>query len=752
MCDTPQTAIVEEQTQLDSFFARLDAHVTLANRRLHEVTLNLDPSSPKAEALVQRETEYHALNEQLDRLAFAELGLVFGRIDVADSGDNPVPGFPGLDRRYIGRMGLDAKEDNYRTLIVDWRAPMARPFYTATTARPEGVVVRRHIRTSGRTVRAVHDEQLSETRENTDCPASESQHMVSEAQAHVAGEAALLHAMQRARSGRMRSIVETIQREQDQIIRDPWRGVLVVEGGPGTGKTAVALHRVAYLLYTWRKQLSRTGVLIVGPNSTFLDYISAVLPELGETGVVLSTVAGLYPGLNPTGIENDLTREVKGSAEMAHILAEDIKNYQTVPDTDLYLKVGSVEIPLRMAEIKRSRTRARLSRKPHNLARAVFREQILDYLARSYAHVIGDDPLGGGSLLSRADVDQLHDDLAIEPAVATLLNELWPILRPEEVLHNLLTSPQRIDSAAWEYDDETRSALFRTADAPWAASDAALLDELAELIGPCPTGEKTESPTSEEIDQRVKDAQETLDILAGSAFTDNDDDFDAEYLSAYDVIDAHSLAARQEVRDQRSTAQRAREDREWAYGHVVVDEAQELTPMEWRMLFRRSPNRWITLVGDTSQTGAPAGVDDWNETLYPFVGHRLRRHTLTVNYRTPQTVMDIADTVDPAERTSLSITEGRPVKWLPSDADPKTVATELKREDPERSVVIIGSEEGCRCVAEVKGLEYDHVVLVHPDTILQHGSQGRHDLYVALTRCTQSLTIIGGSPALNTET
>ena len=206
----------------------------MANEKLNEVQKDVDPHTPDADALIRRETEYHGLQAKLDRLNLAQLGLVFGRIDIDAPGDNPTE--EGLDRRYIGRMGLDAREDDYRTLLLDWRAPMARPFYLATTAQPEGVTVRRHIRTKGRLVTDINDEVLSGTG-----TASES--------AGVASESALYQALQRARTGHMESIVETIQREQDEIIRDNTRGVLVVEGGPGTGKTAVALHRVC-LLYT----------------------------------------------------------------------------------------------------------------------------------------------------------------------------------------------------------------------------------------------------------------------------------------------------------------------------------------------------------------------------------------------------------------------------------------------------------------------------------------------------------------------
>lgn len=716
--------IASEQAYVDGLFERLDNEVQAANVRLNEVQAAVDPHTPDADALVRRETEYHGLQAKLDRLNVAQLGLVFGRIDIDAPGDNPTP--EGLDRRYIGRMGLDAREENYRTLLLDWRAPMARPFYLATTAHPEGVHVRRHIRTTGRTVIGISDEVL-EGESSADS-------------SDVASESALHHVMQRARTGHMPSIVETIQREQDEIIRDNTRGVMVVEGGPGTGKTAVALHRVAYLLYTYREQLAATGVLIVGPNSTFLEYISRVLPELGETGVVLSTISSLFPGIEATHSESLLAREIKGSAAMVEILGNAVKDYQRLPEQPQTLEIDQLELTVTPAMVKAARTRARRSRKPHNDAQAAFAEHLIESLAQQMAERIGSDPLGSANLLSRADVDQLHDDLADELKVQELISEFWPHLTPTDVLADLLSSTGRIDSAANAYDDETRTALYRDDGRAWAASDAALLDELAVLIG-MPDPEAERAAEEKEWREQVAEAEDALDILSSSDSTDNDDDmFEAEILSAHDVIDAEHLARRHEVQDSRTTAQRAREDYTWAYGHVIVDEAQELTPMEWRMIFRRSPSRWMTVVGDTSQTGAPAGVDDWGETLEPFVGERFRLHGLTVNYRTPRPVTELAnrllEEINPEATPSIAVRDGVDVVWREdaTDADPTTYQDDDGRL---RAVITAANAE------DIKGLEFDHVTVVNPDDIVAASPQGLHNLYVALTRATQSLTITG---------
>lgn len=738
MTDDLNPEIAAEQAYVDDLFRRLDDEVTRANERLEVVQSEVDPANPdNVDALMRRETEYHALNAKLDRLNIAQLGLVFGRIDIEPGPDhpspeNPVDGAPELDRRYIGRMGLDDRADHYRTLLLDWRAPMARPFYLATTAHPEGVRTRRHIRTRGRTVTGVDDEVLSGD-------------AVVDDRGGVGSETALHRAMNEARTGRMKSIVETIQREQDEIIRDPNRGVMVVQGGPGTGKTAVALHRVAYLLYTYREQLASTGVLIIGPNPTFLDYISRVLPELGETGVVLTTIGGMFPGVTPTRSEPLLSREVKGSREMVTILTEVVKHHQRLPERPRTVRTGSIALSVDSGMVKSARTRARRSRRPHNQARGVFAEHLIDQLARQLAGRIGKDPLGGENLLSTADVDQLHDDLASEAAVQELIDELWPELEPTVLLDELLGDRDLIAVAAAGYDTDTQEALYRAPGSGWADSDAALLDELHVLVGERADEDASTAGENDAWRQELEDAEFAIDILSSSATTDDDDTeiFESETLQAADVIDAETLARRQEVRDVRSTAERARADHEWAYGHVIVDEAQELTPMEWRMVFRRSPARWMTLVGDTAQTSSPAGIDSWSAALEDFVGRRFRRHELTVNYRTPEEIMRLAnqilEVIDPAATPAESIrSTGREITFLPAGTDPAA----LRFDDGLVEVIDAGNVAGC------KGLEFDHVVIVDPGAIVAASPQGWQDLYVAVTRATQSLTVIGDLPEM----
>lgn len=753
-----------EQQHLDEVYAHLDAARRRDQEMLRVVMLDDDP---EPHARVAREVEYHRLQGNLERYRSAEVGLVFGRIDIADDEpDNPVPGAPGLDRRYIGRMGLSDANDDYRSLLMDWRAPQARPFYLATTAHPEGVTLRRHLRTRGRTVRSIDDEWLSGDHADTTVTSG------------VGGESVLREVIDSARTGHMRGIVETIQREQDLIIRDGGRGTMVVQGGPGTGKTAVALHRVAWLLYTHREQLEKTGVLILGPNTTFLEYISRVLPSLGETGVVLSTIGDLYPGVSGTGTESLVTREVKGSAEMVHILRNAVRDRQPIPDSDIAVALDGVDLTITPAMVRAARTRARRSRKPHNLARPLFREHLVEALARQLADRIGRDPLGGENLLSITDVADLRDELDADDAIGGVLDDLWPKLTPEELLADLLGSADAIASAAGEYDDATRDALLREPGTPFSPTDPPLLDELAELLGD--SGD--DGSDREWWREQIEEAQDALDILTGSAHQELDDGTDAEILMAYDLIDAEALAERHRDRDVRSTADRAAEDREWAYGHIIVDEAQELSAMAWRMVRRRSPNGWMTLVGDIAQTGSPAGAGSWAEALDPVIGDRWRMHRLTVNYRTPAEIMDLAahvlERIAPGAEPPSSIrsTDRTPVlsddlgaairhamRHAGGDADPESVGddgrltaiiTPVARVDEVREAVDAMRAEDSAArfdrvsvldVDEAKGLEFDEVVLVDPDGIVEGSPQGLQDLYVALTRATQGLTVVAAT-------
>src|SRR5690242_18798002 len=299
--------IRDEQHYLDRLYARLDSLREQADQRLRAILLEAG-GTPQGRSLREANRAHYA--EQLAQMNAVENGLCFGRLDF--DADHP---------RYIGRIGLFDDDRDAEPLLVDWRAPAARPFYLATAVSPEGVTRRRHLRTKGRELTGIDDEVL-----DLDAGGGGGRE-------DVTGEAALLSALTAGRTGRMRDIVETIQAEQDEVIRAGLPGVLVVQGGPGTGKTAVALHRAAYLLFTHRAQLTKQGVLILGPNATFLRYISQVLPSLAETGVLLATLGDMFPGVRARAAERSAAAAVKGRLGMLDVLREAVADRQTVPAT-----------------------------------------------------------------------------------------------------------------------------------------------------------------------------------------------------------------------------------------------------------------------------------------------------------------------------------------------------------------------------------------------------------------------------------
>lgn len=735
-----------EQTNLTLLYERLDAMREYAQRRLRTVLLETG-GTPQARS--ERESFTQLYTEDLAKYDAAEHGLCFGRIDLSEDGVT--------EQRYIGRLGILDEDDDYATLLLDWRAPLARPFYLATTATPDGVTRRRHIRSRNRRITKVTDEYL-----DLDLARAEG---AIESDAGVGSESALLSALNAARTGQMTDIVETIQSQQDAIIRSEHKSVLVVQGGPGTGKTAVALHRAAYLLYTYRKQLDKAGVLIIGPNSTFLDYIGQVLPSLGETGVLLSTIGNLYPGVQATLEDSLRAGELKGSLDMIEVLRKGVRDWQQTPPEPIRLTFDGYEVVLDRKVVTKARGRARSSRRPHNLARPVFAASVVDALTDQLAQTMGRDLTGGQNLLSQADLTEIRDEMRADTEIQRAIAGLWPILTPQEVLAGLWADPARLARAAGGFSPEDRKELFRPDDGNFSAADAPLLDELAELLGVDDAEERERSRRRWRA--QLAEAQDALDILTGSAPQDLEDDLDPEILMAYDLIDASQLAERQHVRTHQTTAERAAGDRTWTYGHVIVDEAQELSEMAWRMVMRRIPNRWVTIVGDVAQTGDPAGASSWQQMLEPYVAQRWKLTELTVNYRTPAEIMaiaaDVLTAIDPGASVPRSVREsGCPPRALHVAASESAatvaelVAAEAER--PGTTAVLVphaaladyaglaGDSVRVLTVTEVKGLEFDTVILVEPQDILDESPRGLNDLYVALTRATQRLSVVHTGP------
>jgi DNA helicase IV len=693
----------------------------------------------------ERDVAVHRWSERAAQLRAARAGLCFGRLDDREG--------PPL---YVGRIGLTDADD--ATALLDWRAPAAQPFYCATLATPMGLTRRRHFLLSGiapaERVVDIHDDVFVADRSDTP---------------DAAADPALLAALTAPRGSAMRDIVSTIQAEQDAVIRLPLAGTVVVEGGPGTGKTAVALHRVAYLMYTHRDRLARRGVLVVGPSGPFLDYVGGVLPSLGESAVVFTTPGRLHLGVEATAVDEPAVARLKGDLAMCAVLSKAVAAEQVLPREPLPIALDAVAVEVDRATAARARDNARASGRRHNAARMVFAESLVAQLVERGVGLItggiltdpdnvdrdaafaddeyAPDPAESAAVVAQDLADDLRDELVDHPGFRKVLDRLWPLRTPERMLARLLQSPERLAAidAALRRDKVLDAAhpdlavLLRVDGSAWTVSDVPLLDELAELLGPLPG-------TAARRGNEARYAAEVLALL--NSHDRNIAGEDADELRATDFVTADMLAERFGSELTGSLAERAAADREWTYGHLVVDEAQELSAMDWHVLARRCPSRSITAVGDLAQRSAPAGAHTWADVLAPVIGDRFTLRGLTVNYRTPAEIMEAAALVLPeAERhrvpqsvrrsgeTPLHATLAE-LPGVVADTGPGTVA--VITADP-AALPDLGPVVAVHTPGSAKGLEFDLVAVVDPTRIAADCSA---DLYVAMTRATRRLVLV----------
>jgi DNA helicase IV len=689
--------IAAEQRHLDRVYARLAqlrADAQGAERdgyRLARVG-NLG-------ALVERDAMvFHAARRRA-RLDAEHEGLVFGRLD-RQSGEV----------EYVGRLGI--RDTDTTPLLIDWRAPAAADFYQATPADPRGVLRRRMIRTRGETVIGLDDDLLD--------PAAE---------LPVVGDGALLASLTRATGSGMRDIVATIQREQDEAIRSPATGATLVEGGPGTGKTAVALHRAAYLLYADRDRFAGGGILVVGPSPVFMRYIETVLPSLGEQSATLRSLGELVEGVVASRVDSPFLAGVKGSLRMLTVLRRAVR--EPVPDAPRRLRLTWRGTPLRVEPptLERIRRRALAGRgRPNEVRRAAF-DGIFDALW---------EELGGQVPAGRHRRADFEDELSDRPDFRDFLRSWWPLLRPARVLAGL-GDPDRLGQLAGELLSPAEVAglagsFAGLADSGPTVADVALLDELDTLLG-LPPRPRRRRPDPFEVAPGVRE------------------------VTTYADREAAARAARRE-----------RPDDYRDYAHVVVDEAQDVSPMQWRMLGRRGRYASWTVVGDPAQrawTGDPAELDQARDAA--LRGRRRHWHLLTTNYRNSVEIFERAAAVirpvapDAPLPVPVRSTGVPPVEHIvPATALPGVVATAAAEllAQVEGTVGVITPVDRREQVAgwltpdprlqvvtslEAKGMEYDGVVLVEPGGIAAAAGDhaaGRRALYVALSRATQRLTAV----------
>lgn len=726
------TPVAEEQEFVDRAYSRLDQLRSQYREQRQKIDANHGVGN--AQGWTERDalaTHFAELSSRLDNV---EERLVFGRLDMKDHATH-----------YIGRISL--LDEHSAPLLVDWRAPISAPFYQATAQEPLGVVRRRHIATRARTVTSVEDELLD---------VDQAQHQGLTLQ----GEGALMSALSSARSGRMGDIVATIQGEQDRVIRASDRGILVVQGGPGTGKTAVALHRAAYLLYTQRERLERSGVLIIGPSRTFLRYIEQVLPSLGESGVVQMTIGDIVPGLSAQDNDPVDIAAIKGRAAFSRILREAVRLIPRLPDRDQVLQVWNRRVTLRIKDVQEALSRARRSGRPHNVARESFAMGLMELLA-------GRLIVEAGDASSTADIDpddlrtwmsEIRDSVDARRAI----NLAWMPTQAPAFLRKLWSRPdllaQANRKAGTPLSVEDLSLLYRAQDEPLTISDIPLIDELEELLGTLDLASaqkrRAEEQREKEERERANEALKATGLGGG-------------------IVTADMLMRQtQEAPSLRPLAERARADRSWTYGHIVIDEAQDLSPMAWRCLLRRCPSRSMTVVGDLDQKRGHRRPNSWKQALGPAARAFNEEFVLSISYRTPRALTRIAQAVMAQHGTPVlypmeavrDVPDCYQVSHTHKDTLKECVSQivsameeRLDREEGEgkgRICVIVpdaqaqlwhADESGASALdqrvsyltaAGSKGLEFDSVVVVEPGAILDQGSG---DLFVALTRATHDL-------------
>ncbi|MBM3662312.1 MAG: helicase [Actinobacteria bacterium] len=680
MPDDPE--LIAEQATIDRAYASLERmrDAARARRRLYDDGPGGTPQNRR-----ERDYVWGQVEQRLAQLDIGDQSLVFGRIDFEPNAENPES-----EAFHVGRIAVS--DENFDPVVVDWRAPIAEAFYRATGADPMGLRRRRHFATRGRMLLGMDDELFGSAAAALDSGT-------------VEGHGALISALEEARTGRLSDIVATIQGEQDVVIRSPLPGVLVVQGGPGTGKTVVALHRAAFLLYTHRFPLEGQGVLVVGPNRVFLNYIEQVLPSLGEAGVQIAVLADLVPDIRAVGRDEESVARIKGDLRMIDVVARAVRDRERPLRETLRVPFGVQFLTMSVEQSTEIVADARRRFRTHNAARRHVERRFFEALAASSR--TEDEPS-----VVRERVRHLTE-------VRLALERIWPVLTPSELLNDLFGSPGLLRSACdrsisreeWELLGRPRRS--DTATLEFTHDDVPLLDEALERLGPVP-----------------------------------------------------SRRPQPEVR---------------TYGHIVVDEAQDLSPMQLRMLDRRSLNGSMTVVGDIAQATGAWAHDGWESVLAHLPDRRTPRFAeLRIGYRVPGPIMDFAARVLPLAAPGLEPPEsirraGEPpllVATGDEEFDAEVVSlvlSELAAVQPGHLAVVApgslvdrvdaalagagvpygrasrqGLEQQVTLVPIwlVKGLELDGVVVIEPAAILAEEARGAQALYVALTRSTKRLAVL----------
>ena len=609
-----------------------------------------------------------AMRRRIALLGDSPRPLLFGRIDEGDG-----------EHWYIGRRHVE--DERADPVVVEWRTPVAEPFYQARPGDARGLVRRRHLMVEARRVLSIADDVFGEGAAEL-------------GEVRLRGGDALLAELERARTGVMLDIVATIQLEQDEVIRAPLPGVLTVQGGPGTGKTAIGLHRAAYLLYN-HPELARAEVMVVGPSRAFLGYIAQVLPSLGEEAVLQVTLADLVPDVKVRAVESEAAQLVKGDARMAPVIANAVARRRRDLDDGFVVRVGLQRAAVEADEVNELVAEQVGRGVPYKFGRAALRTRLVNFVYRRMG-------------LLESDPRDITRAIQADPVLRGALDAVWPAVSPSALVRDLLSNAEQLASCAdGILDQAEQDAIRRVRNAPWTFADLALVDE------------------------------------------------------ARDLLEGHTST----------------------YGHVIVDEAQDLSPMQLRMIGRRAPSGSVTVLGDLAQATAA-----WSHASWDDVAAHLERpdgwrsRDLTLGYRVPGLVLDFAAQLLPEAAPMVPATESvrvgrRPPRLLPvAEADLfSTAAAEAAALSAEGFLVgcIVAAEHEATATrafaaegvefgtperdgilkpitvlpaATAKGLEFDAVVVVEPAVIAGGTARGLRLLYVALTRPIQHLTVVHAQP------
>lgn len=724
-----------EQKKVDLIYGRFDELKSLVTKRLSSTRAQKELNLT---SMTERDSFATMYEDRLSSLRAGEYRLVFGKLRMKDGSE-----------RYIGRMGL---LENEKPILLDWRARAASPFYEATFFDDMGAALRRHITLENRKVVKLEDELLDLSPEKSEKALKEG---------ILSGEGALMAALEESRTGKMGDIVSTIQREQNRIIRMPLNSTVVVQGGPGTGKSAVALHRAAYLLYTYRKELEASGVLIIGPSQAFVHYIDDVLPCLGETDILIRTMSEMLPGVTVNCKDSPLAAKVKGDLRMVQVIKSAIKRHIRIPRELPAISVNGMKLKLEPEEIAKGQAFAR-SAGPYEVARRAFVDSMCSLLFCKYEEA-------AGGQISGDDREFVKEQIRENAQVRLALNLSWLPLSARWLLDDLFSKPAKLRSLApWMSEEEVQSLMREKGKV--SEGDIPLLDTAMDLLGEEEVRKK--GPSSSRADKEF--AKSTMAMFGVSP----------SLVSASDLLSSLSPSERKSVVEQAAV------DRKWQFGHIIVDEAQELTAMQWRMLRKRSASKSFTIVGDVAQTSSMAGTRSWKKSLSPVFGRDWTLCPLEIDYRNPREVVEEAsqfakkEGLNSEDIKAVRSVEGSLEKVESEDIEKEavsklvecakkfihssmgTVALITEKKDVEKMSARVNaalekefgkaeadrltrngwkSQIAVRGTEEIKGIEYDAVVLMDPPEPEGEGEERKiaaSRLYIAMTRPTQKLVIV----------